>query len=361
MFATPSRARRTVAAGILLAVAGSVLGGCAPSASPDAAGETAAPQLSGEIIFADFGGTTNQARQSIYFDAFTESTGVEVTSVVVDQSVAIQMLANGMTGDYDAIHRSLEQVYQYKDNVEPLPDYVTRDATLPEDIQDYAFGSFLVGHAMGYLTETYPDGGPQTWADFWDVDTYPGKRAWPGSPASYDSSCEIALLADGVAPEELYPLDFDRCIEKLDELKPDLVFYDSYPEIQQLLTSGSAVMAAGPTGQYAGLINQGVDVTISWNQAIVAPNVMVVPATAPNKDNVFALAQAMTDPVAQAAFAEATFYGPGNPEAFDHMSDEVKENIVNAPDHTEVVWQNSEERAKVRDEYVQVYTAWLAG
>ncbi len=57
---------------------------------------------------------------------------------------------------------------------------------------------------------------PQTWADMWDSKTFPGERAFP----NFDDPWRVmaaALLADGVSREELFPLDVERALRKLDE------------------------------------------------------------------------------------------------------------------------------------------------
>ncbi|MDQ7903650.1 extracellular solute-binding protein [Phytohabitans sp. ZYX-F-186] len=344
--------RAALAAGAALALA---LTGCSSDEPAESSGG-----LSGKIVWADFGGPTNKARYATYFDDFTKQTGVEVVSEVESDAVANTMLTGGK-GDYDAIHVGLDTVYRHKDNIAPLDAAVGRDTNLPENIRDYAFGTFYVGHVQAYLTATFPNGGPQTWADFFDVGKFPGKRGWMGSPGSYDSACEIAELASGVAPDKLYPLDLDLCTKKLDELRPNMVFYTSYPQIQQLLTSKTAAVVAGPSGQAFALKGQGVDVTISWNQAIVAPNVMTIPASAPNLTNIQALADVFNEPERQARFAKTTGYGPGNPDAFTHMDDATKADIVNSPAHTQIVHQNSEARAEHDDELLAWYTKWLAG
>lgn len=350
--------RRTI--GLGAAAAGiALLAGCGGDDADETQASGGEAELSGEIVWADFGGPTNEARQEIYFGPFTEDTGVEVVSVVVNDAMQEEMMSGG-PGDYDATHVGLDLVYRNMDNVMQIPEEF-QDQELPEDIRAYAFGTFYVGHAQGYLTSTFPDGGPQTWADFWDVETYPGKRAWPGTPGSYDSSCEIALLADGVAPEELYPLDFDRCSAKLDELRPEMVFYMSYPEIQQLLVSGTAAVAMGPSGQFAALRNAGQDVTVSWDQAVVAPNVIAIPNEAPNQENIMALTEYFHDPERQAEFAERTNYGPGNPEAYEFIPEDVQDNLVNAPSHTTVVHQDSKARSEATEDLLNWYTTWLAG
>lgn len=350
--------RRTATMGLSMVASAALLVGCAVGADDGESGSDA-QELSGEIIWADFGGPTNEARQSVYFDPFTADTGIEVVSVVVTDSIQNTMMDGG-PGEYDATHVGLDRVYANMDNVIEIPAEF-QDMELPEDIRSHAFATFFVGHAQGYLTDTFPDGGPQTWADFWDIETYPGQRAWPGAPGSYDSSCEIALLADGVEPDDLYPLDFDRCTAKLDELRPNIVFYQSYPEIQQLIASGTAAVAVGPSGQFTALRNAGEDVTISWDQAIVAPNVIAIPAQAPNPDAILALAEYFHDPERQAEFSTLTNYGPGNPDAYEFIPEEVQDNLVNAPAHTTVVFQNSRERSELREELLEWYTTWLAG
>ena len=354
---TQSTRRRAALGALAFTASAALLAGCSSSPSTEPSG-SAAP-ISGEIIWADFGGPTNEARSEIFFDPFIEDTGVEVTSVVVVDAVQNEMMDGG-PGDYDASHVGLDLVYANMENVVQIPEEY-QDTELPEDIRAYAFGTFFVGHAQGYLTSTFPDGGPETWADFWDVEKFPGKRAWPGAPGSYDSSCEIALLADGVEPDDLYPLNLDRCSEKLDELRPDMVFYTAYPEIQQLLVSGSAAIAVGPSGQYAALRNAGEDITVSWDQAIVAPNVIAIPKQAPNLDAVLALTEYFHDPERQAEFAARTNYGPGNPEAYEFIPEEVQDNIVTSPSHTTVVYQDSKARSTETEAMLDWYTTWLAG
>jgi putative spermidine/putrescine transport system substrate-binding protein len=343
-------------AGLALAMALSACGSSGGKASAAASGSA----LSGRIVWADFGGHTNKSRYTTYFDDFTKTTGVKVTSEVESDSITNTMLTGGK-GIYDAIHVGLDQVYQNKANIAELGAGVPRDTVLPADIRDYAFGTFLVGHVQAYLTSTFPNGGPQTWADFFNVQKFPGKRGWMGDPGSYDSACEIAELASGISPKSLYPLQLDLCTKKLNELRPDMVFYTSYPQIQQLLTSHTAAVVAGPSGQAYSLINQGVPVTISWDQAIVSPNVMTIPAAAPDMANIQALAKEFNEPQRQAEFAKLTGYGPGNPAAFTYMDAATKANIVNSPDHTQVVYQDSAARAKQDDALLAWYTKWLAG
>lgn len=320
-------------------------------------GEGASAPQGGSLVWADYGGSTHEAFNDVYFEPFTDETGIEVVSTTIAGAVQYEMFDGG-EGDYDLQMTGLAEIDLYQDNLLTLPDSVPRGDLLSEDISDYAVGTMQIGYAQGYLDETFPDGGPTDWADFWDVEAFPGMRAVPGE--YHDFMFEAALIADGVAPEDLYPLDFDRAIAKLDELKPYLTYYTEYPQVQQLLSSGSVAIAFGPNGLYAGLANEGYDVTVVWDGAFVEANMFVIAATAPNADNAFALAEFLADPERQAAFSARTNYGPSMSEAFDYMDDELIERLPNAPSHTEIIPADPTGRADAYEESIDRYTAWLA-
>jgi putative spermidine/putrescine transport system substrate-binding protein len=352
--------RRIILPAVGLTAVVALVAGCAGSGGGEASDASAAPELSGPLIWADYGGPTNESRQVAYFDGFYDETGVEVTSVSLEDAVYYDMLG-GDEGDYDVVQTSGADVLAYQDNLLEVPEDIQGDL-LPEDIRPYIVGGFVFGIAQGWMTDTFPNGGPQDWADFFDTEKFPGKRAWPGSPGSFDASYEIALLADGVAAEDLYPLDIERAEAKLDTLRDDMVFYQSYPEVQQLLTSDSAAIAVTVTGQYNALKNAGEDVTVQWNQAFIVPSGFTVPASSANPDAAFALAAWMNKPENQAVFTERTGYGPVNSEVFDLLSDDVVDGLVNSPEHekTGIYW-DTQWRADNLQMLMDSYTAWLAG
>ncbi|WP_159502421.1 extracellular solute-binding protein [Microbacterium sp. 18062] len=355
-----NRIRRGATIGLAVGAVAALATGCAGPATSDGSGTSDAADISGQIIWADFGGPTNESRQIAYFDGFIEETGVDVVSTSIEDAVYYPML-EGDAGDYDVFQVSTADILAYPDHILEIPEGARGDL-IDESLQPYVVGGFYIGVAQGWLTDTFADGGPQDWVDFFDTEKYPGKRAWPGSPGFFDGSYEIALLADGVAFEDLYPLDMERATAKLDSIRDDLVFYQSYPEVQQLLSSGSVSIAVSVTGQFKALQNAGQDVTVQWNGAFQALNGFVVPEMANNPDAVMALAEWVNDPENQAVFTERTGYGPVNSAVFDHLSDEVAENVVNSPDHADGLLQwNEEWRAENKDLLLNAYTEWLAG
>lgn len=82
---------------------------------------------------------------------------------------------------------------------------------------------------LAYDKSKFPDGAPTKLADFFDQQKFPGKRAMrKGAKVNL----EMALMADGVAPGDVYamldtPEGLDRAFAKLDTIKKDVVWWES--------------------------------------------------------------------------------------------------------------------------------------
>jgi putative spermidine/putrescine transport system substrate-binding protein len=92
-----------------------------------------------------------------------------------------------------------------------------------------------------------------TWADFWDVAKIPGKRGLAKTPRG---ALEFALLADGVAPGDVYKTlgnsdGVDRAFRKLDQLKPYIVWWQTPAEAAKILGSGDVLMTTTPSSVIA--------------------------------------------------------------------------------------------------------------
>ena len=54
---------------------------------------------------------------------------------------------------------------------------------------------------IAYRKDTFGDNGPSNWAEFWDLENFPGKRGMHGK---VNYNLEAALMADGVPMQEVY-------------------------------------------------------------------------------------------------------------------------------------------------------------
>jgi putative spermidine/putrescine transport system substrate-binding protein len=290
------------------------------------------------LVIAGFGGTTQDIRTEVFLDGFAERTGVRVLQPSVEGTLGDDMLLGKIPAKWDLAHSSnWMALYAAKNGKKPLvelPAGVPREDLVSEDIRPYSIQTFVTAYVAGSLKGTFDK--ELTWADFFDTKKYPGKRIVPG-PGYYEGVAEPALLADGVSPDELYPLDLERAAAKISSIWDDLVFYDSYPQIQQYLTSKTGAIASGPNGIIQGLQNKGVDSVVHWAaNPITAANCFFINPGAPDMDAALAYAGWVTDPKRQAEFATKTHYGPGFKEVFDALPADVQDGLPTNPKYKPV-------------------------
>ncbi|CAI9121809.1 extracellular solute-binding protein [Brytella acorum] len=86
------------------------------------------------------------------------------------------------------------------------------------------------------------------WSTLWDIARHPGKRGLRMDPRT---TLEIALLADGVAPEAVYttlstPDGVDRAFRKLDQLRPYIVWWRTPDDAARIMLTGAALITSAP-------------------------------------------------------------------------------------------------------------------
>jgi putative spermidine/putrescine transport system substrate-binding protein len=282
------------------------------------------------VIVATYGGTTEAARRKAFWDPFTERTGVKVITPDSAGTLGDDQITGKIKPRWDAYHASSYQVlFALRNGKQPVPKVpITEDLT-PEAARPYMWQSFLIGYVTGSLKGAF-DAPPASPADFFDTKKFPGKRAWPTN-YFVDATNEMALLADGVAPDALYPLDTERANAKINTIWDDLVFYESYPQIATFLTSKTVSMAWGPSGIFAVLPSKGHDVDIMWEGVVTSWNNEAIIPDAPDMDAVLALSAWCTDPSRQAEFCATTHYGPPSQAAFEKMPEAVRGELPNSP------------------------------
>lgn len=124
-----------------------------------------------------------------------------------------------------------------------------KDHYLPQGVAECGVGAAAHNIVLAWDRDKFP--ATPTWADFWDVAKYPGKR---GLFKGARGNLEIALIADGVAPADVYKVlataeGVDRAFHKLDQLKPYLVWWQTGAEAVHILSSGDVLMTSAPSNR----------------------------------------------------------------------------------------------------------------
>jgi putative spermidine/putrescine transport system substrate-binding protein len=126
-----------------------------------------------------------------------------------------------------------------------------KDHYVPQAVSDCGLGAVIVNSVLAWDKDKLPVA--PSWSDFWDVAKYPGKR---GLRKGVRGNLEFALMADGVAPADVYKTlstadGVDRAFRKLDQLKPYIQWWSTETEAAHILASGDVLMTSAPSGQIA--------------------------------------------------------------------------------------------------------------
>jgi spermidine/putrescine-binding protein len=242
-----------------------------------AASALARPALaqSREVIIATTGGLMERSLQEHFYRRFERDAGLRVRSVAIevpDQWARVVAGARGGSVPFDVVTATPPDLVQHRALLHVL------DCGAMEGIRNYALdgGCNAAGivRTAGAMTlvwskRAFPEGrAPGNWADFFDVARFPGPRALPDTGDRDWWVPVMALLADGVAPNALFPLDLDRAYRKLDAIKPRVeAWWRSGDQIMQQMRGGDAVMTVAYSSRSVPLARSG-DFDFTWNQGI---------------------------------------------------------------------------------------------
>jgi putative spermidine/putrescine transport system substrate-binding protein len=318
------------------------------------------PKLtSKEVVVAGFGGETYDIRQKIDFDPYTKLSGANVVQASWDYGKFLAMVAAN-SAEWDMIDfDGYSTVGLIHAGTPPakLASWVRRCDLVDAQYRDYAAGSYAYSVVLGWSTKLGAT--PRSWADFFDTKKFPGKRAFPKT--IYAGTAEIALLADGVPKSKMYPLDFERAFAKLDTIKNDLIFYDSYAQGQQYMVQGSASMIATANSRMIELVSGGQKVDFTYQDAILYPwGAFAMPEHLPHPDTANALIDFLSTPEQQAAVAKNLYLGPTVSKAFDLLTPAEKAKQPNSPQNkAKALTIDTTIAAKQDADYVKRFNAWL--
>ncbi|WP_027993959.1 polyamine ABC transporter substrate-binding protein [Sinorhizobium meliloti] len=320
---------------------------------------TSTPATAADLVFSSWGGTTQDAQKAAWADKFTEKTGINVLQDGPTDYGKLKAMveANAVTWDVVDVEGDYAAQAGKKGLLERLDFSIIDKSKLdPRFVTDYSVGSFYYSFVIG-CNKDVVDACPKSWADLFDTEKYPGKRAF--YKWSAPGVIEAALLADGVPAGKLYPLDLDRAFKKLDTIKGDIIWWSGGAQSQQLLASAEAPFGSLWNGRMTALAQTGVSVETSWEQNITAADSLVVPKGAKNKEVAMQFIALATSAEAQAELANLTGYAPINLDSPELMDAELAKTLPDAQTASQV---NADMNywAENRDAIGERWYAWQA-
>ncbi|KAF1048379.1 ABC transporter substrate-binding protein [Xylophilus sp.] len=294
---------------------------------------------SGSVVVHFGGGTMGEAQRIAYSEPFEAETGIKVIHQpgVTAGVQRAATLAGAPKHDVANISGGSLSAFEREKLLLPI-DYghwerADRDGYDIVPSAPLYVPAMLYSMVLAYDAQPYGRRKPDSWADLWNVKDFPGRRTLAaGANAADGATYEIALLADGVKPENLYPLDWNRALASLARLRADIAkWWTKGAESVQLLVDRQASIGSAWNGRIDGANDEGARIAKSWNQGILQWSAWAIPKGAPNVENAQKYIAFMSRPEAQARFSEIITYGPTNSRAFRHIKADRALQLPTAP------------------------------
>ena len=270
--------------------------------------------LARDLSVATRAGPFTEPLQTVFLAPFTAATGVVVDALNWPGGLAAIAAQAGAETRWDVVlvtadvlragcERGLLQKLDWN-------AVGGKDRYLPVAVSECGLGAYLQSTVLSWDRGKLQ--GTPSWADFWDVAKYPGKR---GLKADVVGNLEIALMADGLAPGEVYAAlrtedGVRRAFRKLDQLRPYLVWWQDDAQSVELLGSGEVLMTSAPNEQVVAADRDGQrSFAIQWAGSLFVVDSWAIVLGSPNLAEANRFLAFYGDPVRQGQLAVQTGYG----------------------------------------------------
>lgn len=288
------------------------------------------------LTVSSYGGVYQESQTKAYFQPFlaqnpgikivedTGSSNAKLKAMVETGNVTLDLMITDDSFGLDSDSQWLEPI-----------DYtiIDRSKFIEGAAGTYRVAADIEGTVLAYNSGEFGEAAPKGFGDFFDTTKFPGMRAvWKYAASGI---FETALLADGVKPEELYPLDVDRALKKLDTIKESIVWWESGSQSEQLLASGEASIGLVWVGRAVNVADKGIK--IDWTNWTSQTGYWIVPKGTKNKEAAMRAINFFTEPEQQIAFTKYLPYGPSNKNAVEAVDAAFKGNLPTDHLNTQVL------------------------
>ncbi|WP_233170317.1 ABC transporter substrate-binding protein [Aquitalea sp. ASV15] len=293
--------------------------------------------LAGDLTVISFGGANKAAQEKAYYAPFTKATGIKVVGGEYNGEMAkVKAMVDTKSVSWDVLEvESPELARGCDEGMFEKLDYSkigNKADFVPGAAQSCGVGIFVWSTVLAYNADKLKVG-PTSWKDFWDVKKFPGKR---GMRKGAKYTLEVALMADGVAPKDVYkvlatPAGVDRAFKKLDQLKPNIQWWEAGAQPPQYLVSGDVVMSSAYNGRIANTQKEGKNLKIVWNGGMYDFDSWAIPKGSPNKDAALKFIAFASKPENQKVYSQNIAYGPTNKKAVPLLDSKLVADLPTAP------------------------------
>jgi putative spermidine/putrescine transport system substrate-binding protein len=285
----------------------------------------AANEKPSKLTVASWGGAYSESQKRAYFTPFQDKTGIAIEVVSHHGAFGDLTPEDGSSPPkWDLVDlgpATLESACREGklEKVDASALAAAGDGTsamddfLPGMLHECGVPSVAWSSVIVYDKRAFKKAVPKTARDFFDVKRFPGKRALPRDPKY---TLELALMADGVAPEKVYETlatqdGIARALKRLDEIKDHVVWWDRAHEPLKLLAKQEATMGIAFNGRiFSAIVAENKPFALIWDGQIFDLDLWAIPKGSPNKASALELIIFATKPDHLARQARWFPYGP---------------------------------------------------
>ena len=203
------------------------------------------------------------------------------------------------------------------------------DDFVGDSLHECGVGNVIWATVYAYNNDKYSGAKPSTIADFFDTGKFPGKRGLRKDPRG---ALEWALMADGVAYSDVYKAlgtdaGIERAFAKLNEIKPDLVWWTGGQEPVALLKKNKVAMTAAWNGRLETPVIKDKTVTIVWEGQLWEIEFYAIPKGSRALENALDYLTFVTSTEGLANQAKHIAYGPVRRSSHALVSDDRKPHL----------------------------------
>ena len=297
-----------------------------------------APVQARDLTVVGWGGSYQEAQRKAYFDPYIKKSGNKLLDESYNGEMAkIKAMVETSNVTWDVVQvEEAEMILGCEEGLFETLDWSRiggKASFLPAAVSECGVGTIYWSVILAYDADKIKGDGPKTWADFFNTAKWPGKRALRKGPKS---TLEIALMADGVAPGDVYKVlgtkeGINRAFKKLDAIKGDIQWWEAGAQPPQWLAAGDVVMTSAYNGRITAANKEGRNFKIGWDGQVYFIDSWIIVKGSSNIDKAYGFIQLASQPQTQANLAAEIPYGPTHVKAAEFSTPEVLAGLPTSP------------------------------
>ncbi len=289
---------------------------------------------SGRIVVSSWGGKNEEVQREVFHKSFTDETGIEVviTGAPNPAKLTAQFQNDAVEVDVIETFSGMIAPGEKAGIFAPVDtNIVDMSQAIEQARRKYQVGWYTYAGGIAYdPTRHSGEQVPGNWADFWDVEKFPGRRALR---PRVSENLEIAAMASGVAPDQVYPIDVDRAFDQLDKIKNHITHWTkATAQTIALVQQDEVDFSYTYSGRAFASQSSAVPLDMVFNQNYVGIGRSAAMAKSPNPEGAQMYLNHLMDAGRQAEFARLIGFGPTINAAMNGIPEDTRKWLVDLSD-----------------------------